>query len=161
MRLYKKNIYYITTVIGFGGCVCMGAPSIGDNKISRLFFRISVFCIVSTSDSSVYHQLYQCLRSKRGRNWVITQKKTEFISDWLMGGVQWGERGWKVSLFKSSHLMLRGFISFDLRARVLLRCHFVWFCKTIYFFMEDLLIDCCLLRHKGEGGVDCFYIYLT
>lgn len=61
--------------------MCMGAPPIRDNKINRLFFRISVFCIVSTSDSSVYHQLYQCLRSKRGRGKLSDHTKTGFISD--------------------------------------------------------------------------------
>lgn len=82
MRLYKKIyiLYYYRNWFR-GVCVCMGAPPIGDNKINRLFFRISVFCIVSTSDSSVYHQLYQCLRSKRGRveiEWSHKKNRVHF-----------------------------------------------------------------------------------
>lgn len=124
----------------------------GDNKINRLFFRISVFCIVSTSDSSVYHQLYQCLRSKRGRNWVITQKQGSFRIDWWEGVYKGrkGLRGLIIIQIESSHFEGVHFFRSSCSCSASLPfC--IWFCKTIYFFMEDLLIDCCLLRQKRGG----------
>lgn len=160
MRLYKKIyiLYYYRNWFR-GVCVCMGAPPIGDNKINRLFFRISVFCIVSTSDSSVYHQLYQCLRSKKGEgwNWVITQKKIRVHFGLTDGRGTREEKGWEVSLFKSSHLTLWGFISFDLRA--LLRCHFVYDFVRLSTF-HGRLVDWLLLAPPKRGGRGRFLLHI-
>lgn len=129
----------------------MGAPPIGDNKINRLFFRISVFCIVSTSDSSVYHQLYQCLRSKMGKGGKLSDHKKQglFRIDWWEGykGVQ-GLRGLIIQI-ESSHF--EGSVSFDLRARVLLRCHFVYDFVRLSTF-HGRLVDWLLLAPPKRGG---------